>query len=150
MRVVLQRVSSCSVSIEGQKHSEIGFGLLLLLSVEDTDNAEDIEWLCNKITGLRVFDDDLGVMNLDIRDVGGDVMVVSQFTLHASTRKGNRPSYSKAARPEVAKPLYEDFVKSFESCLDRKVSVGQFGVHMVVSLVNDGPVTIIIDTKNKE
>jgi D-aminoacyl-tRNA deacylase len=150
MKVVLQRVSSCSVSIEGQKFSEIGFGLLLLLSVEDADTSEDVDWLCNKITGLRIFDDDLGVMNLDIRDVGGDVMVISQFTLHASTRKGNRPSYSKAARPDVAKPLYEEFIRSIESCIEHKVSVGQFGAHMVVALVNDGPVTIIIDTKNKE
>jgi len=150
MRVVLQRVTSCGLRIEGQDFSRIGYGLLVLLSVEEADNSEDVEWLCNKITGLRVFDDDHGVMNLDIRDIGGEIMVVSQFTLHASIRKGNRPSYTKAARPDFAKPLYDAFIQSIELNLDRKVATGQFGAYMEITLVNDGPVTIFIDTKNRE
>jgi D-tyrosyl-tRNA(Tyr) deacylase len=150
MRIVLQRVTSCNLRIEGQDFSRIGYGLLLLVSIEEADNSEDVEWLCNKITGLRVFDDELGVMNLDIRDIGGDIMVVSQFTLHASIRKGNRPSYTKAARPDFAKSLYESFIQSIEISLDRKVATGQFGAQMEITLVNDGPVTIFIDSKNRE
>ncbi|MEI6059952.1 MAG: D-aminoacyl-tRNA deacylase [Bacteroidota bacterium] len=150
MKTVIQRVNSCVLNIEGQEYSRIGYGLLILLSVEDTDNTEDTEWLCGKIAGLRIFDDDQGVMNLDIKEIGGDIMVVSQFTLHASTRKGNRLSFSKAARPEIARPLYEAFIREFEMRLDRQVATGQFGAHMEITLVNDGPVTIIIDTKNKE
>ena len=150
MRAVIQRVSSCSLSIEGMEYSRIDQGLLILLGVEEADINEDVEWLSNKITGLRVFDDDKGVMNLDIRDVDGGVMVVSQFTLHASTRKGNRPSYIKAARPETAIPVYESFIQSLELKLGRRIATGQFGAHMEIALVNDGPVTIIIDTKNRE
>jgi len=150
MRVVLQRVTSSVLSIEAQEYSRIGYGILLLLGIEESDTSEDIDWLCSKITGLRIFDDEHGVGNLDIRDIDGEIMVVSQFTLHASIRKGNRPSYSKAARPEVSKPLYDDFIKTLEASLGQKVATGQFGADMQISLVNDGPVTLIIDTKNKE
>ena len=117
MRTVIQRVTSCTLHINGQEYSRIGYGLLLLLSIEESDTPEDLEWLCNKVTGLRVFDDSQGVMDLDIRDIDGDIMIVSQFTLHASTRKGNRPSYSKAARPDFAKPVYESFITTVESIL---------------------------------
>jgi len=150
MRTVIQRVTSCNLSIEGQEYSRIGYGLLLLVSFEDADTSEDREWLSGKITGLRIFDDNQGVMDLDIRDIEGEIMVVSQFTLHASTRRGNRPSYSKAARPEIAKPAYDAFIESIELSLGRKVSTGQFGAHMEITLVNDGPVTIFIDSKNRE
>jgi len=150
MRAVIQRVTSCGLRIEGQEFSRIGYGLLLLISIEETDNSEDVEWLSSKITGLRIFDDEQGVMNLDIRDIGGEIMVVSQFTLHASIRKGNRPSYSKAARPDMAKPVYEAVIQSIESSLEQKVATGQFGAYMELTIVNDGPVTIYIDTKNKE
>jgi D-tyrosyl-tRNA(Tyr) deacylase len=150
MRTVIQRVTSCNLSIEGQEYSRIGYGLLLLVSFEDADTSEDREWLCGKITGLRIFDDSQGVMDLDIRDIEGEIMVVSQFTLHASTRRGNRPSYSKAARPEIAKPAYDAFIESIELSLGRKVATGQFGAHMEITLVNDGPVTIFIDSKNRE
>jgi D-aminoacyl-tRNA deacylase len=150
MRTVIQRVTSCTVSINGHENSRIGYGLLLLLSFEEADTSEDREWLCGKITGLRVFDDSQGVMDLDIRDIGGEIMVVSQFTLHASTRKGNRPSYSKAARPDIARPAYEAFINSLEESLGHEVATGQFGAHMEIALVNDGPVTIYIDTKNRE
>jgi D-aminoacyl-tRNA deacylase len=150
MRTVIQRVTSCNLTIEGQEYSHIGYGLLVLVSFEDADTSEDRDWLCGKITGLRIFDDSQGTMDLDIRDIGGEIMVVSQFTLHASTRRGNRPSYSKAARPDVAKPAYDAFIESLELSLERKVSTGQFGAHMEISLVNDGPVTIFIDSKNRE
>jgi D-aminoacyl-tRNA deacylase len=150
MRAVIQRVTSCSLRIEGQEYSRIGYGLLLLVSIEESDNTDDVEWLSSKITGLRIFDDEQGVMNLDIRDIGGEIMVVSQFTLHASIRKGNRPSYSKAARPDMAKPVYDAVIQSIESSLQQKVATGQFGATMEITLVNDGPVTIYIDTKNKE
>lgn len=150
MRTVIQRVTSCSLKIDGQEYSRIGYGLVLLISFEEADTSEDREWLCGKITGLRIFDDSQGVMDLDIRDIGGDIMVVSQFTLHASTRKGNRPSYSKAARPDIARPAYEAFINSLEESLGRKVSTGQFGAHMEINLVNDGPVTLFIDSKNRE
>jgi D-tyrosyl-tRNA(Tyr) deacylase len=150
MRVVIQRVLEASVSISGAVTAVIGPGLLVLLGICDEDGADDIDWLVRKIAGLRVFDDEAGVMNVDVRDAGGDVLVVSQFTLLASTRKGNRPSYIRAARPEVAIPLYEQFCASLEAALGRPVPTGTFGADMQVSLVNDGPVTICIDTKNKE
>jgi D-tyrosyl-tRNA(Tyr) deacylase len=150
MRTVIQRVTSCALNIDGQEYSRIGYGLLLLLSFEEADTAEDKEWLCSKITGLRIFDDSQGVMDLDVRDIDGEIMVVSQFTLHASTRRGNRPSYSKAARPDIAKPAYESFIEEIEVSLGRKVASGVFGAHMEINLVNDGPVTIFIDTKNRE
>ena len=150
MRTVIQRVTSCTLSIEGQEYSKIGYGLLLLLSFEEADTSEDREWLCGKITGLRIFDDSQGVMDLDVRDIDGEIMVVSQFTMHASTRRGNRPSYSKAARPDIAKPAYESFIEELEVSLGRQVATGVFGAHMEINLVNDGPVTIFIDTKNRE
>jgi D-aminoacyl-tRNA deacylase len=150
MRTVIQRVTSCTLSIDGQEYSRIGYGLLLLLSFEEADTSEDREWLCGKITGLRIFDDSQGVMDLDVRDIDGEIMVVSQFTLHASTRRGNRPSYSKAARPDIAKPAYESFIEELEVSLGRQVATGVFGAHMEINLVNDGPVTIFIDTKNRE
>lgn len=150
MRVVIQKVTQASVSIENQIVGSIDKGLLVLVGIEDGDTNEDIAWLSAKIVNLRVFDDDNGVMNLSVKEVGGEVLIVSQFTLHASTKKGNRPSYIKAARPEVAIPIYEAFIKQVESLLGKRVPTGQFGAMMQVSLCNDGPVTILIDTKNKE
>lgn len=150
MRTVIQRVTSCTLSIDGQEYSRIGYGLLLLVSFEEADTSEDREWLCGKITGLRVFDDNQGAMGLDIRDIGGEIMVVSQFTLHASTRKGNRPSYSRAARPDIARPAYEEFIHSLEESFGHEIATGQFGAYMEIALVNDGPVTIFIDTKIRE
>lgn len=150
MRVVIQRVKKTSVSIEGHIKSQIESGLLILLGIEEADNKEDINWLCRKIVGLRVFDDEQRVMNLNIEDAGGDIIVVSQFTLFASTKKGNRPSYIRAARPETAIPLYESFVKALSEALKKPIGTGEFGANMQVSLVNDGPVTICIDSKNKE
>ena len=150
MRAVIQRVSEASVAIDNEVKSQIGAGLLILLGIEDTDSKDDIDWLAGKIAKLRIFNDELGIMNLSIQDVDGEAIVVSQFTLHANTKKGNRPSYIKAARPEKAIPLYEEFVKSIEYQLAKPVGTGEFGAIMHVSLVNDGPVTIIIDTKNKE
>lgn len=150
MRAVIQRVSQASVSIDKQLKSSINNGLLILLGIVDSDTSEDIDWLCNKIVNLRVFSDEDGVMNHSIKNVNGDALVVSQFTLHASTKKGNRPSYIKAAKPEVAIPLYDEFVEKLKITLGKSVSTGEFGAMMDVSLVNDGPVTIIIDTKNKE
>ena len=150
MRVVIQKVTQTSVSIENQIVASIDKGLLVLVGIEDTDTNDDIAWLSAKILNLRVFDDDNGVMNLSVKEVGGEVLIVSQFTLHASTKKGNRPSYIKAARPEVAIPIYEAFIKQVESLLGKRVPTGQFGAMMQVSLCNDGPVTILIDTKNKE
>ena len=150
MRVVIQKVTQASVSIENQIEASIDKGLLVLVGIEDTDTNDDIAWLSAKIVNLRVFDDDNGVMNLSVKEVEGEVLIVSQFTLHASTKKGNRPSYIKAARPEVAIPIYEAFIKQVESLLGKKVPTGQFGAMMQVSLCNDGPVTILIDTKNKE
>lgn len=149
MIAVIQRVSRASVTIEGVVHSEIGKGLLVLVGIEDTDTEEDIRWLAGKIVAMRIFNDAEGVMNLSVKDVAGDVIVVSQFTLHASTKKGNRPSYIKAAKPPVAIPLYERFVISVEDELGKKIGTGIFGADMKVDLLNDGPVTIIIDTKNK-
>lgn len=150
MRALLQRVLKASVTINGEVKSFIGSGLLVLLGIEDADSAEDIQWLSQKIVNLRVFNDAEGVMNVSVKDSGGDILVVSQFTLHASTKKGNRPSYIKAAKPPVAIPLYEAFVKQLSADLGKPVSTGEFGADMKVELVNDGPVTIFIDTKNKE
>jgi D-tyrosyl-tRNA(Tyr) deacylase len=150
MRAVIQRVTEASVTIDGKIKSSIGKGLLVLLGIEDADTNEDIEWLSGKITGLRIFDDENGVMNVSVKDSGGDIIVVSQFTLHASTKKGNRPSYIKAAKPDVAVPLYHSFVRQVEADLGKPVQTGEFGADMKVRLLNDGPVTIIIDTKSRE
>lgn len=150
MRSVIQRVSSASVTIEGKVHDAIAHGLLILLGIEEADTAEDISWLSQKIAGLRIFADEQGLMNINVQDAGGELLVVSQFTLFASTKKGNRPSFIRSAKPDVAIPLYEQFIQAMESCTGKKVHTGIFGADMQVSLVNDGPVTIIIDTKNKE
>jgi len=150
MRVVIQRVENASVSIDNNEYVAIGKGVLVLLGIEEVDDQEDIEWLCGKISRLRIFDDHEGVMNLSVMDIKGGLMVVSQFTLHASTKKGNRPSYIKAARPEKAIPLYEKFVETLSEITGEPVKTGQFGAMMKISLVNDGPVTIIIDSKNRE
>ena len=150
MKVVLQRVSSASVSIDNKVVADIQTGLLILVGIEDEDNQEDINWLTSKIANIRIFEDDNQVMNLSIKDIEGDVIVVSQFTLHANTKKGNRPSYIKASKPEVAIPLYENFVQQLEKELGKKVQTGVFGADMKVALINDGPVTILIDSKNKE
>jgi D-aminoacyl-tRNA deacylase len=150
MRVVIQRVSEASVAIDGKIKSSIGKGLLVLLGIEENDSTEDIDWLCGKIVRLRIFNDESEVMNLSVAETGGDVLLISQFTLHASTKKGNRPSYIKAANPEIAIPLYEKFISQLEKELNKKVATGDFGADMKVSLINDGPVTIIIDSKNKE
>lgn len=149
MKVVIQRVSKASVTIEDKKAASIANGLLILLGIVNEDSQDDIEWLTNKIANLRIFGDENGVMNKSILDAKGDVIVVSQFTLHASTKKGNRPSYIKAAKPDIAIPLYETFVKRLENHLGRPVQTGEFGADMKVELLNDGPVTIIIDSKNK-
>lgn len=150
MRTVIQKVSSSKVVTEGIVAAETGSGLLILLGIEEADSQEDVEWLVKKISQLRIFNDPDGVMNLSVMDTGGEAIVVSQFTLHASTKKGNRPSYIRAARPETAIPLYESFISELETILGKPVGRGVFGAHMDVSLVNDGPVTIIIDTKNKD
>ena len=150
MRAVVQRVSKASVTVEGGIISKIGLGLLILLGVENEDAKADIEWLSRKIVNLRIFNDEEGVMNKSLIEVNGDAIVVSQFTLHASTKKGNRPSYLKAAKPEIAIPAYKDFVERLEIDLGKKVGTGVFGADMKVELLNDGPVTITIDTKNKE
>lgn len=150
MRAVIQRVKGCKVDISGQTVGSIDSGVLVLLGVEAEDNAEDIEWLAGKISRLRIFDDENGVMNLDINQAAGRALVVSQFTLYASTKKGNRPSYIRSAPEPISRPLYEQFVARLEQILGTKVETGQFGADMQVSLVNDGPVTIIIDTKNRE
>ena len=149
MIAVIQRVGEASVVIGGNLKSHIGVGLLVLLGIEDADQDDDIEWLSAKIVNLRIFNDVNGVMNLSVEEVGGEILTVSQFTLYASTKKGNRPSYIKAAKPAVAIPLYEKFVKALESNLGKSVQTGKFGADMKVSLTNDGPVTIIVDTKNK-
>lgn len=149
MIAVIQRVSSSSVVIDGRMQSQIGLGLLVLVGIEEADGLEDIEWLAAKIVNLRIFNDEQGVMNVSVKDAGGDILVVSQFTLHASTKKGNRPSHIKAARPEVAIPVYEKFKEELAIQLQRPVVSGVFGADMKVSLVNDGPVTILIDTKNR-
>lgn len=150
MRVVVQRVSEASVIIQNKEVALIGNGLLVLLGVVNEDSAEDIDWLCKKIVNLRIFPDEKGVMNTSVLDADGDIIVVSQFTLHASTKKGNRPSYIKAAKPDIAIPLYEKFVERLNTDTDKPIQTGEFGADMKVHLVNDGPVTIIIDSKNRE
>ena len=150
MRAVIQRVSTASVTIDSDMKASIGNGFMILLGVETEDTQEDAEWLSGKIAQLRVFNDEQGLMNKDIKDVGGDILVVSQFTLHAAYKKGNRPSFMKAARPEQAIPLYEYFIKQLEEKMGKPVAPGTFGADMKVALVNDGPVTIIMDSKNKE
>lgn len=150
MRAAIQRVREASVNIDGRVKSSIGLGLLVLLAVEDTDTAEDIEWLSGKIARLRVFNDAQGVMNLAVTEVQGQVLVVSQFTLFASTRKGNRPAYTRSSKPEIAIPMYERFVQTLGTTLGQPVATGEFGADMQVALVNDGPVTIIIDSKLRE
>lgn len=150
MRTVIQRVANAGVTVEGKVISSIGQGLLLLLGIDAEDTEEDIDWLVKKVLNLRIFNDEAGVMNKSILDIDGESIVVSQFTLHASTKKGNRPSYIKAAKPETAIPLYEKFVHKLELEIGKKVGTGIFGADMKVDLLNDGPVTIIIDTKNKE
>ena len=150
MRAVIQRVSRASVTVEEKIISSIDDGLLVLLGIEDADGTEDIEWLSKKVVNLRIFNDDEGIMNRSVLDVDGYIIVVSQFTLHAQTKKGNRPSYIKAAKPDVAIPMYETFVKKLEEDLGKKAGTGVFGADMKVELLNDGPVTIIMDTKNRE
>lgn len=150
MRVVIQRVSEASVIINNEVKGAIKKGLLILLGIENDDNQDDIKWLCGKINRLRIFNDPNGQMNLSVQDVGGDFLVISQFTLHASTKKGNRPSYIKAAKPDIAIPLYEKFINLLEQESGKKIQTGKFGADMKVQLINDGPVTIIIDTKNKK
>ena len=150
MKTVIQRVSSAAVTIDSKVVADIQKGLLVLIGIEDADNQEDINWLTAKIANIRIFGDENDVMNLSIKDIDGDVIVVSQFTLHANTKKGNRPSYIKASKPDVAIPLYENFVKCMEKELGKKVQTGVFGADMKVALINDGPVTIVVDSKNKE
>lgn len=150
MKAVIQRVSQASVTINNQIVAQIQSGFLVLVGIEDADNQEDINWLTSKIGNLRIFEDENQVMNLSLKDINGEMIIVSQFTLQASTKKGNRPSYIKASKPETAVPLYENFVKQMEIELGKKVRTGQFGADMKVALINDGPVTIIIDTKNKD
>ena len=150
MRAVIQRVSKASVTIDNKIYSQIKNGLLVLVGIEDADTAEDIEWLSGKIVNLRIFNDDNGVMNVSVKDINGDILAVSQFTLHASTKKGNRPSYIKASKPEFAIPMYEKFIQQLSNDLGKTVGAGIFGADMKVELLNDGPVTIVIDTKNKE
>lgn len=150
MRAVIQRVTEASVTIDGKIKSAVGSGLLVLLGIEDADTDEDINWLVQKICNLRIFNDEAGVMNISVKDTGGEILLISQFTLHASTKKGNRPSYIRAARPETAIPLYEKTIRAFEQELGKPIGTGSFGADMKVALLNDGPVTISIDTKNKE
>lgn len=150
MRAVIQRVSQASVTIEGKIKSEIGLGLLVLLGCESEDNETDIQWLCRKIVNMRIFSDENGMMNKSVLDKDGEILVISQFTLFASTKKGNRPSFIKAAKPDIAVPLYEKFVKELERQFGKSVGTGEFGADMKVALLNDGPVTIVVDTKNKE
>jgi D-aminoacyl-tRNA deacylase len=150
MRVVLQRVTQASVTIDKKVHGEIKKGILVLLGIEDSDSSEDVEWLCNKIVNLRIFNDENGVMNLSLSQIDGDILVISQFTLHASTKKGNRPSYIKAAKSELAVPLYENFIENLNMKTGRIPAAGIFGADMKVCLTNDGPVTIIIDSKSRE
>lgn len=150
MRVVIQRVSEASVTVNQEITGQIEHGLLILLGVEPADTQDDINWLCKKIVGLRIFDDENGVMNLSVKDVNGDLLVVSQFTLFASTKKGNRPSYLRAAKPDISIPMYENFVKTLSMLSGKKVETGKFGADMKVRLLNDGPVTILIDSQQKE
>ena len=148
MRAVIQRVNYASVTVDAKVKSAIDKGLLILVGIEESDNNDDINWLCNKITQLRIFDDNKGVMNLSVKDIDGEILTISQFTLHAKTKKGNRPSYQQAAKPEVSIPLYEKFIEQLGYDLGKEIKTGEFGAYMKVSLENDGPVTIIIDTKN--
>ena len=150
MRAVIQRVSRASVTVDNQIRSEIGKGLLVLVGIEEFDNNSDIEWLCNKIVQMRIFNDFNEIMNLSVREINGSILVISQFTLHAKTRKGNRPSYMRAANPTIAVPLYNSFVKRLSELLGKEIGTGEFGAMMQVELINDGPVTIIIDSKEKE
>ena len=149
MRAVIQRVNFASVSVNEKIKSEIKKGLLVLVGIEESDNKEDIQWLSNKITQLRIFDDENGVMNLSVKEINGEILAISQFTLHAKTKKGNRPSYQQAAKPEISIPIYNTFVEQLGADLGNEIKTGEFGAYMKVSLENDGPVTIIIDTKNK-
>jgi D-tyrosyl-tRNA(Tyr) deacylase len=149
LKIVIQRVSSASVTIDSKIVADIQKGLLVLVGIEDADNQEDIDWLCQKIANLRIFGDENEVMNLSVKDIDGEIIVVSQFTLHALTKKGNRPSYIKASKPDIAIPMYENFVQQLEMELGKKVQTGIFGADMKVALLNDGPVTIVIDSKNK-
>ncbi len=150
MKVVIQRVKESSVSINNSVKSKIGKGLMLLVGFENEDDENDIVWMSNKIISLRIFDDNEGIMNLSLKDVNGELLVISQFTLHAKTKKGNRPSYIKAAKPEIAIPLYNQFVKQLQENIKINIKTGEFGADMQISLINDGPVTIVIDSKNKE
>jgi D-tyrosyl-tRNA(Tyr) deacylase len=150
MRAVIQRVSKAGVTIDGHIHSQIAEGLLVLLGIEDADSPEDIEWLSSKIINLRIFNDENGVMNVSVKDKNGEILLVSQFTLHASTKKGNRPSYIKASKPDIAIPLYEKMITQLSEDLGKFIKTGEFGADMKVELLNDGPVTIVIDTKNRE
>lgn len=150
MRAVIQRVSHAGITIDGKWKAAIKGGLLVLLGIEDTDTREDMEWLSGKIVNLRIFNDDQGVMNVSVKDAGGEILLVSQFTLYASTKKGNRPSYLRASKPDIAIPLYEQMIGSLETALEKKIHTGSFGADMKVELLNDGPVTILIDTKERE
>jgi len=150
MRVVIQRVSEANVKVDGNVTGAIQHGLLVLVGIEDADSNEDIEWLSSKIVNLRIFNDEAGVMNKSVLDIGGDILLISQFTLHAATKKGNRPSYIKASKPDIAIPMYEQMIAQLEKDSGKKIQTGIFGADMKVSLLNDGPVTIIIDSKNKE
>ena len=150
MKAVIQRLTKASVTIEGKINGQIGHGLLILMGIEDADTDDDIDWLSSKIVNLRIFNDDKGVMNISVKDIAGDILLISQFTLHASTKKGNRPSYVKASKPEIAIPIYEKMITQLSIDLDKKIQTGIFGADMKVELLNDGPVTIVIDTKNKE
>ncbi len=150
MKVVIQRVTQASVTIDGKIESAIGLGMLILLGIEEADTQEDIEWLSSKIINLRIFSDTEGIMNISLKDIGGEIILVSQFTLHASTKKGNRPSYIKAAKSDIAIPLYEKMIAQLETDLGKAIQTGTFGSHMEINLVNDGPVTIMIDSKNRE
>jgi len=150
MRAVIQRVSSAEITINGKEKRHISKGLVVLIGIEDTDDQTDVDWLTAKIVNLRIFNDDAGIMNLSAKEINGDVLAVSQFTLHASTKKGNRPSYMKASKPDIAIPLYNEFIKGLQQQLGKGIQTGEFGADMKVSLLNDGPVTIIIDSKNKE
>lgn len=150
MRIVIQRASEASVMVEGAITGAIGAGLLVLLGIEDADTDEDINWLSSKIVNLRIFNDNGGVMNLSVKEVGGDILLVSQFTLHANTKKGNRPSYSNASKPDIAIPMYEKMIEQLEADIGKKVQTGIFGADMQVRLLNNGPVTIVIDSKNRE
>ncbi len=150
MIAVIQRTTEASVTINGEIKAEIGAGLVILLGIEDADNEEDLSWLSKKIVNLRIFNDENGVMNISCRETGGEILIISQFTLHANTRKGNRPSYIKAAKPDIAVPLYEKFLRNIAEENDGRVFSGEFGADMKVKLVNDGPVTILIDTKNRK